>query len=186
MQHVENHVFERMAALFAYPHPGYLEVLGGALDWAPEASAKALGRLADAIGGLSISRLEELYIETFDLNPDAALEIGWHLFGEDYARGEFLVKLREENRRYEIDERGELPDNLTVVLRLLAKLPPADDEAFARQYIAPAVRKMSSGIKRKDNPYLNLLEALLSCLGDTGSSADAYPELPVLKETCHG
>jgi nitrate reductase delta subunit len=186
MQHADGHVFERMAALFAYPHPGYLEAIGAARDWAPVPAAAALGRLADAIGELPISRLEELYIETFDMNPDAALEIGWHLFGEDYARGEFLVKLREENRRYGIDERGELPDNLTVVLRLLAKLPPSDEEAFARQYIAPAVRKMSSGIKRKDNPYLNLLEALLSCLGDTGSSAGNCPEFPVLKETCHG
>jgi nitrate reductase delta subunit len=186
MQHAEGHEFERMAALFAYPHPGYLEAIGAARDWAPVPAAAALGRLADAIGELPISRLEELYIETFDMNPDAALEIGWHLFGEDYARGEFLVKLREENRRYGIDERGELPDNLTVVLHLLAKLPPADEEAFARQYIAPAVRKMSSGIKRKDNPYLNLLEALLSCLGDTGSSAGNCPEFPVLKETCHG
>jgi nitrate reductase delta subunit len=186
MESAEGQVFERMATLFAYPHKGYQEAIGAASDWAPVTAAAPLGRLADAIGELCISKLEELYIETFDMNPDAALEIGWHLFGEDYARGEFLVKLREENRRYGIDERGELPDNLTVVLRLLAKLPPVDEEAFARQYIAPAVRKMSSGIKRKDNPFLNLLEALLCCLGDPGTSAGTHPELLVLKETCHG
>lgn len=186
MECVEALVFERMAALFSYPGAGYADAVRNAADWIPGEASASITLLADAIENFNLAQLEELYIETFDMNPDAALEIGWHLFGEDYARGEFLVKLREENRRYGIDERGELPDNLMVVLRLLAKLPLADEEAFARQYIAPAVRKMRSGIKRNDNPYLNLLEALLFCLGDTGSSGDTCPELPVLKETCHG
>ncbi len=42
---------------------------------------------------------EELYTRTFDLNPVCALEIGWHLFGEDYERGAFLVRMRDQLRR---------------------------------------------------------------------------------------
>ena len=37
-------------------------------------------------------QIQELYTRTFDINPVCTLEIGWHIFGEDYARGALLVK----------------------------------------------------------------------------------------------
>jgi len=48
---------------------------------------------------------------TFDINPACALEVGWHLFGEDYMRGQFLVRMREELSKYEIA--GELGISIT-------------------------------------------------------------------------
>src|SRR5450759_3107097 len=44
---------------------------------------------------LSLSELQELYTRTFDLSPVCALDIGYHLFGENYKRGVFLANLRE-------------------------------------------------------------------------------------------
>ena len=32
-------------------------------------------------------QIEETFTRTFDVNPACALEVGWHLFGEEYARG---------------------------------------------------------------------------------------------------
>ena len=91
-----------MADLFEYPSPEYRERLSAATEIVAQsntAAAELLQNFAAAISGRSLAELEELYIQTFDLNPDACPDIGWHLFGEDYARGEFLVKLRQEMRR---------------------------------------------------------------------------------------
>ena len=179
---------ERLAALFTYPEPGFDGVVRESADWAETNEYPDVLLFAEAVKDLSVGQMEELYIETFDMNPAATLDIGWHLFGEDYARGELLVKLRSENRRYGVDERGELPDNLSVVLNLLTRLPAEESEAFAREYLLPSLRKIREGIKRKDNPYLNLLTALLICLGADPNEAPApvYPELTVLKEMHHG
>ena len=46
----------------------------------------------------TLAELEEVFTQTFDINPLSALEVGWHLFGEEYARGMFLVRMREECR----------------------------------------------------------------------------------------
>jgi hypothetical protein len=73
-----------------------------------------------------------------------------------------------------------------VVLRLLARLPEEDAAVFSRQYLFPSVRKLREGVKRKDNPYLPLLTALLDSLGVDSSEVPVYPELTVLKETHHG
>src|SRR6266568_3182701 len=57
---------------------------------------------------------QELYVQTFEFNPACTLELGWHLFGENYERGEFLVRMREQLRRHGIAESNELPDHLTL------------------------------------------------------------------------
>lgn len=186
MENRDPRVLELMATLFTYPVEGFDTVIRNAATWAISNTNPDVLLFADALKDLSIGEMEELYIETFDMNPAATLDIGWHLFGEDYARGELLVKLRSENRRYGIDEGGELPDNLTVVLRLLARLPEEDAAVFSRQYLFPSVRKLREGVKRKDNPYLHLLAALLDSLGVDSSEVPVYPELTVLKETHHG
>ena len=140
---------ERLAALFTYPEPGFDGVVRESADWAETNEYPDVLLFAEAVKDLSVGQMEELYIETFDMNPAATLDIGWHLFGEDYARGELLVKLRSENRRYGVDERGELPDNLSVVLNLLTRLPAEESEAFAREYLLPSLRKIREGIKRR-------------------------------------
>ena len=92
-----------IAELFEYPAAGYREHVESAAAFiarTDSASAEHVQAFADAVRGRSLSEMEELYIQTFDLNPDACLDIGWHLFGEDYARGEFLVKLRQETVSY--------------------------------------------------------------------------------------
>ena len=188
MQSGDLQALERLAVLFTYPEPGFDGVVLGSAAWAAENGYPDVLLFAEAVKNLSVGQMEELYIETFDMNPAATLDIGWHLFGEDYARGELLVKLRSENRRYGVEERGELPDNLSIVLSLLSRMPEEDAEAFAREYLLPSLRKIREGIKRKDNPYLNLLTALLLCLGADPNEAPApvYPELTVLKEMHHG
>ena len=83
---------------------------------------------------------QELYVQTFEFNPACTLELGWHLFGENYERGEFLVRMRDLLRRHGIAESTELPDHLTHVLALVGRL----DHEEAAELAAKAKREVRS------------------------------------------
>jgi len=93
------------------------------------------------------------------MNPVSTLEIGWHLFGEQYERGEFLVNMRGRLREAGIPEIGELPDHLLHVLPLLDRLDPQDARAFADTFVLPALEKIAAGMPRG-----NLFGALVRAL----------------------
>ena len=108
---------------------------------------------------LSLCKREELYIKTFDLNKAGTLDLGWHLFGEDYNRGLFLVKLRQHLRFLEIPETSELPDHVSQVMRILGRLPLADSALFAHSCVIPSIEIIAEKIGEK-NPYVGVLEGL--------------------------
>ncbi len=109
--------------------------------------------------------LEELYTQTFDLNPVSTLEVGWHLYGEQYERGRFLVRARQMLSQVGQDEGGELPDFLPSLLCALPRLP--EDEAIdLAAYLLPAVGAMCDALAAKDanNPYHAILVAVRQAL----------------------
>ena len=160
-------VLDLMASLFEYPSLEYHEratEVGAIVAPLNTAAAELLRAFADATASRSLSDMEESYIRTFDLNPDACLDIGWHLFGEDYARGRFLVKLRQEMRHYGIAERDELPDSLLCVLPLVARMPDEEAAHFRAEFLLPAVEKIRKAVSVENNPFAILLAALASLL----------------------
>jgi nitrate reductase delta subunit len=156
-------LYGALARLLAYPRPGYLNELDACrralAELVPEA-ADRLGHLARHLHGKTDEEVEELYTHTFDLNPVSSLEVGWHLFGENYARGEFLVLMREELRKDGLTESTELPDHLTHVLPVLARMDQKQADRFVVRYLLPALDKMLSGLGKQDNPYQYLLDAI--------------------------
>ena len=145
------------ADLLAYPAPG--TQFPAAAD-APEVVREFLAETAT----LSRGELEELYPRTFDINPVSSLEVGWHLYGEQYDRGAFLVRMRDALRRAGLEEGTELPDHLTTALRLLARLPEAEASVFAREAVLPALEKMTKGFEDGENPYGGLVRAVRSAV----------------------
>jgi nitrate reductase delta subunit len=109
--------------------------------------------------------LEELYTQTFDLNPVCTLEVGWHLYGEQYERGRFLVRAREMLSAVGQDEGGELPDFLPTLLSALARMGETEAVDLAA-YVLPAVGKMCEALadKQKSHPYLGVLRAVRQAL----------------------
>ena len=78
-----------------------------AIENLPSVDTKVAGLLknfSDFAADKSIEDLQELFTGTFDMDPDCALDLGWHLFGEDRRRGVFLIKLRKELSRHRIAE----------------------------------------------------------------------------------
>ncbi len=165
-----NARYESLVRLFEYPDESYIaHCLDAALD-----------EFAAAMATLSTGEIQEQFTATFDWNPATALEIGWHLYGEQYARGEFLVRVREELRRHGIAESAELPDHLTHVLALLARMEDTKAEEFAREYVAPAVAKLVSVLEQKQTPFAILMRAVREALPVQVDVPQAKVELPVL------
>jgi nitrate reductase delta subunit len=125
--------------------------------------------------------MQELYVQTFEFNPACTLEIGWHLFGENYERGEFLVRMREELRRYGIAESSELPDHLTHLLVLIGRLEHREAAELAGQFLLPALAKIQDGLK--NNTYVSLIAAVRSKLEADYPDAPRRPaQLPIFQE----
>ncbi len=123
-----------------------------------------LDRFCLTTQSMSLIELQELYAQSFDLNPNCALEIGYHLFGEDYKRGEFLANLREAENAFELGQERQLPDYLPVLLRLLVRLD--DDElrgALAGYCLIPGLKKIIAAFKDQ-NPFVELIKAVLAAL----------------------
>lgn len=155
-------LFDALADLLVYPEPGSrakLEHCREQLRRGIPDAASMLDAFEEATRDKWLSELEELYINTFDLNPACTLDLGWHLFGEDYNRGRYLVKLRRELRQRGVAETEELPDHLTLALRLLARMDDEDGAEFASCCVGPALEKVIGALP-EDNPYHTLLETV--------------------------
>jgi len=154
---------DALAGLFVYPDDGFPARLVGArqaLTRTDAAAAAELDRFAADIERQSIEAMQELFTRTFDINPECALEVGWHLFGEEYLRGAFLVRMREELRRLGMEESAELPDHLTHVLAILARWSGERADDFATACVLPAVDRMLQALAGKDDPYESALRAV--------------------------
>jgi nitrate reductase delta subunit len=154
-------IVDRLSSLFDYPGQGFVAALA-----ACESHVSTLGsgvaadfeRFAAGVRDRSMAQLQELYTETFDLNASCTLDLGWHLFGEQYERGAFLADLRPELQAAGIEERHELPDYLPDVLRLIDRAEPQRAAAL-RHVIHPAVETLEAGLRDRQSPY----EFLVKC-----------------------
>lgn len=159
--------FTTFGRLLAYPAPGYPERAAQAVEELADrhsTAAEALAAFAGAVADRDDAGMEELYTRTFDLNPTCALEVGWHLWGEDYERGRFLVTARALLRRLGLPEEGELPDHLRVLLPALDHLPEREAGVWAGRYLLPSVTQMHRTLERKSHPYRHLLAAVCNAL----------------------
>lgn len=188
---LERELLGRFSQLLAYPRPGLAETarecerMAGRADRAgagrgaqDDELGSGLGRFRAFVEETPLPRLEEVYSDTFDLDPTCHPYVGYHLFGENYRRSAFMVELR---RRYAAEgfaaPEKELPDHLAVLLEFVARTEdPALGTEIIEEALVPALDRMlgkarSEGYqggdsevpgqaKRKRDPYRGLLEAL--------------------------
>jgi nitrate reductase delta subunit len=159
--------FELLANLFRYPDRDYVSDVERCIEALYSADPQAAGMLRETLGQtrkISVGDLQALYTSTFDLDPVCSLEVGWHLFGENYERGEFLVKMRSELRRLGLPESTELPDHLTHALAAFSRMESDEAECFAAACLFPALDKMRTGMESKPNPFSGVLRAVVHVL----------------------
>lgn len=142
----------------------------------PEA-ASLLSEFRAFLGTVPLSRMEEIYTATFDLQPACCPYLGVHLFGEGYKRRVFLARLNEVFGASGFRAAGELPDHLAVVLRFLAEAAGEEDARSLREDgVLPALEKMAAGFREgSGNPYGKVISALRIALRPVGTGAEGAP-----------
>lgn len=138
--------YNLLAELFRYPTKGYLKQANKCGDLLqadyPEVY-KTFKSFLDIINEKSIIDIEELFGMTFHIQAICYLDLGYVLYAEDYKRGEFLVQMKNEQRKVNNDCGVELADNLPNALTLLPLIEDDDfrEELSVRMYI-PALESM--------------------------------------------
>ncbi len=165
-------LYNLLADLLLYPAdgPARCDVVAG--EHRGSQVLEELALFTERIRNLNLHERQELFIRTFDLNPVCSLEMGWHLFGENYDRGLLLVKIRQQMRAHGLPETTELPDHLTNGIRLLGVMDRRSAGYFAEAIFLPALEKMLAAIRDKQNPYEHVLEATLMAVRND------FPDLP--------
>ena len=162
-------IYRLFAELFTYPSPDLLPAIHDCQQQLtpdyPEAAA-AINQFQAAIASLSLERLEEIYTSTFDVNPVCFPYPGFHLFGENFNRADFLVKLKQKYQEHGFTSpENELADHLPVMLEFLSILDP--DAVLAKELVEdcllPALEKMTAGFT-SDSPYAAVVRSLLNVL----------------------
>jgi nitrate reductase delta subunit len=184
-----------VAGLLEYPNEDWFDRLGVAIQAVngeqPE-EAEQFAEFARGVAPLTIAGLQELYTQTFDLNPVCTLDVGYHVFGENYKRGELLANLRQTEAPHELGQARQLPDYLPVLLRLVTKLDdPGLRQALIAEILIPGLNKMREALAKTENPYRILIEiiwraltrevseaALLNARANACGGADVYQISP--------
>jgi len=184
-------IYQLFSELFRYPKKGYQQRANSCMSFLQSkypVAAIEMQRFYDYINAESLENIEEVFGKTFHIQAICYLDIGYVIFGEDYKRGEFLVHMKQEQRKANNDCGEELPDNLANVLTLMTKTEDGEfiDE-LAVKVLIPALNNMLKEfdlarmeLKRKilrkkhrvliqqdieyGNIYFNALKALLLVL----------------------
>lgn len=159
------HTYELYAELLEYPKTGLMRAVDLCLAELGRSNAieaaETLEGFAARIAGKSVWELEELYARVFDLSPERCLDLGYQLFGETYKRGSFLVKMKQAVLSHGVNVGVELPDHLTVVLRLLPRLVASEEPGeLVSEAILPTIEKVLRTFENDGGGYRALLESL--------------------------
>lgn len=163
----ESMAYKWLSALLCYPEQELLDALprlrqslDGLSCLAPQRQALTL--FLDHMQSHSLRELQEAYVATFDRSSRQALYLFEHVYGEARDRGEAMVDLLEEYRRYgfELGD-DELPDYLPALLEFFSQIPPEDAQRLlgeAVHVIAHIANQLHAGM----SPYAALLDAVVS------------------------
>lgn len=162
--------YEALADLLEYPDAAWISRLISCGRNIPEErpQLRALWEpFYNNIRDMTLTELQEIYTQAFDLSPVCALEVGYHLFGENYKRGLFLAHLRQAESACGLGQNRQLPDYLPVLLRLLVKMEDQDTRtSLACLCLLPALEKMEESLRKVDNIYAQVLQLIRQSLRD--------------------
>jgi nitrate reductase assembly molybdenum cofactor insertion protein NarJ len=137
-------------------------------------AAALMNRFKTFVEQTPLSRVRQVYDETFSLEGVCNPYVGYHLLGDGSHRRLFLDGLEEQYRTYDFSAVQELPDHLGVMLQFLAKSEDEDErDELISLCILPSLRRMLEGVEEDATPYKSVLQALLLVLqGEQGKQDD--------------
>ena len=166
MSPYQRQLLDRIASALEYPGKGWKtkQQLSEGHVGCTAAERQVNRALGDLAGYLSVKgqdKAEERYTILFDLSPVCTLNVGYHLFGDTYARGELLAGLAGEMKKAGLTLDGEIPDFLPALLRLLGQLPDVEDcQVLVTAVLLPGLTKMNEALTSSKDAWSGILRAL--------------------------
>jgi nitrate reductase delta subunit len=175
-----NIQFKQICTTFAeileYPDKNLLPTTKACIDSISmryKESSLELQHFLRFLKGTNLSRLEEIYIGTFELNALSYLYAGYHIFGNSPKRGAFLSKLKERYSLLGISSGNELPDHFPVLLRFSSKVGDSFEEyTLSKKILVPSLEQILNDLRKSNNPYASVISALLHILRERNKSKD--------------
>jgi nitrate reductase assembly molybdenum cofactor insertion protein NarJ len=168
----EEKLYSLFASLLSYPKEDIkdvatecIETLSSDSDYSSE-PVKEVKIFLDGASKMPLDDLEGIYSYSFELSADHTLDLAFHLF-DGFKRSNVLVSIKEMYKAngfpYDRIAKGELPDNLTVILKFLSGLEDQELKKDLREnMLIKALEKLSKSFDtQKDNIYSNIVKALL-------------------------
>jgi nitrate reductase delta subunit len=155
--------------LLCYPNeallgslPVFREVLGEVEN---AAVLKKYDQILSYFEETPLSRLQEQYTETFDLNPSNCMNLTYHRLGDTEKRGSALAHLEEIYLKSGFERiSNELPDFLPLILEFISERPDVANSVIIPLY-GTVVGKLVDRLGQAGSPYTFLFEQLIDILG---------------------
>ena len=160
-------VYRLAALLLEYPTPELLALVPdvqAAADELADRFATPVRRLTDHLLTTPLPRLQEQYVETFDLRRRCSLYLTYYAYGDTRKRGVALVELKQAYRAAGAEVQGdELPDHLCVLLEFAAT---TDVEAGIRLLLAhrAGLELLRLALEDSRSPYADAVAAVCTTL----------------------
>lgn len=150
-------IYRLLSALLSYPDAD-LQAAVPELRAALAAHALAeemLEPLLQELASQDLISLQENYVATFDRSPALAMHLFEHIHGESRDRGQAMVDLLEEYKRYGFEPlTSELPDYVPLFLEFLSLI----DADVAEKMLGDAIHVIAAigvRLQKRSSPYAN-------------------------------
>lgn len=164
--------YKILSLLLQYPDQRLLEArpeLGAAIDALPRSAERiAVQKFWESFGDASPVRLQQQYVETFDLQRRSSLYLTFYTEGDTRKRGQALLRLK---RLYSAAgsefEGAELPDFLPVLLEFAELSPDSIGRGLLGEH-RTGLELLRLHLAELKSPYRFLLDAICSGLPKLG------------------
>jgi nitrate reductase assembly molybdenum cofactor insertion protein NarJ len=172
---MDKPLYTQLAELLEYPKEDIVKKAGdcikslAALNKYPPEVITQLKTFLEDLENLPLDDIQGIYSYTFELSSDYTLELGSHLY-DGFKRSNQLASLKAMYREYgfpfEALAKGELPDNLYILLKFLGTLKNEElKKDLMESFVTIAVEKLNKNFeKNKRNIYCHLINSIYRVL----------------------
>ena len=105
-------------------------------------------------------RLQQIYVQTFDMVPEHDLHLTHHLFGDDNNRGPALIDLAEYYKEAGLEVKSkEIPDYLPLMLEYASTLDTLQVQVFFGD-VVKVLQIIADNLDKVESPYAKLIRLI--------------------------
>lgn len=161
-------VWQAASVVLGYPDDGVVDradlVRAALTDAAPQRAAD-FAPLWDFWATTAPAKVQNHYVEIFDLSRRHTLYLSYYTDGDTRRRGETLMTIKQRYRRsgFLVDTHGELPDYLPLILEYAARVDPVDGAELLQDF-RRSLELLRLALVDKGTPYAGVVAAVCATL----------------------